>query len=46
MRPKNEDCFSQVSSCLFIRTIAQVLKSGIDSIFAVAMVTKMAAKIG
>ena len=46
MRPKNENCFSQVSSYLLIRTIAQVLKSGIDSIFTAAMVTKMAAKIG
>ena len=46
MRPKNENCFSQVSSYKFIRTIAQVLKSGLDSIFTVAMVTKMAAKIG
>ena len=43
---KNENCFSQVSSNQFIRTIAQVLKSGIYSIFTVAMVTKMAAKIG
>ena len=43
---KNENCCSQVSSYLFIRTIAQVLKSGIDSTFTVVMVAKMAAKIG
>ena len=42
MRPKNENCFSQVSSYEFMRTIAQ----GNDSIFTVAMVTKMPAKIG
>ena len=40
IRPKNENSFSQVSS-----TMAQVYKSGIYSIFTVAMVTKMAAKI-
>ena len=44
LRPKNENCFLQVSSYQFIRTIAQV--SGIDSIFTVAMVTKVAANIG
>ena len=37
---------SQVSSYKFIRTKAKVLSSGIDSTFMVAMVTKMAAKIG
>ena len=46
MRPKNDNCFSPVASNKFIRTVAQVSKSGIDSIFTVAMVTKMAAKIG
>ena len=46
MRPKHEKCFSQISSYSFIRTIAQVYKSGIASIFTVAMVTKMATKIG
>ena len=45
MRPKNENWFSQVSSNKFIRTIAQVYKSGIGSIFTIAMVTKMAAEI-
>ena len=45
-KKKNENCFSQVSSYKFIRTIAQVLKSDFDSIFTVAMVTEMAAKIG
>ena len=46
MRPKNENCFSLVSSYYFVRTLAQVLKSGIDSIFTIAKVTKMCAKIG
>ena len=41
-----ESCSLQVSSYKFIRTIAKVLKYGIDLTFTVAMVTKMAAKIG
>ena len=43
---KNKSCSSQVSSYWFIRTIAKVQRSSIDSTFTVAMVTKMAAKIG
>ena len=46
MRSKNKSCSSQVSSYLFIRTIIKVLSSGIDSTFTVAMVTKMAVKLG
>ena len=46
MRSKNKSGSSQVSSYLFIRTIAKVLKSGIDLSFMVAIVTKMATKIG
>ena len=46
MRSKNKICSSQVSSYHFIRTIAKVLSSRIDSTFTVAMVTKMATKIG
>ena len=45
MRSKAKSCSSQVSSYYFIRTIAKVLKSGIDSTFTVAMVTNMATKI-
>ena len=41
MKSKNRSCFSQVSSNWFIRTIAKVLKSGIDSTRTVNMVTKM-----
>ena len=46
MRPKNKSCFLPIPSCWFIRTIAQVLKSLINSNFTVVMVTKIAAKIG
>ena len=46
MRPKNEIRFSSNSSYKFIRTMAQVYKSDISLTFTVAMVTKMAAKIG
>ena len=46
MRQKNEIRFSSNSSYWFIRTMAQVYKSDISFTFTVAMVTKMAAKIG
>ena len=38
-------CFSPVSNCL-IRTIVQVFKSGIHLTFTIAMVAKMAPKVG
>ena len=44
--PKNESCVSPISSNLLFRRIAQVLKSGIYLTFTVAIVTKMATKIG
>ena len=37
MRSKNKSCSSEVSSYQFIRAIAKVLKSGIDSTFTVAI---------
>ena len=43
---KNKSCSSQVSCYKFIRTKAKVLKSSINLTITVAMVTKMAAKIG
>ena len=43
---KNEICFSPNSSYLFIRTMTQVYKSDTSLTFTVAMVTKMAAKVG
>ena len=46
MRLKNENCFSPNSSYQFIRTMAQVYNSGIILTFTIAMITKMAAKIG
>ena len=46
MRPKNEFRFLPNSSYWFIRTMAQVFKSDISLTLTVAMVTKMAAKIG
>ena len=46
LRSKNKSCSSQVSLYYFTRTIAKVQNSGIDLNFTVAMVTKMAAKIG
>ena len=46
MRPKHEIHFSPNSSYKFIRTMVQVNKSDISLTFTVAMVTKMAAKIG
>ena len=46
MRPKNEIHFSPNSSYKFIRTMTQVYKSDISLTFTIAMVTKMAAKIG
>ena len=47
MKLKNKDSFSSVSSYKFIKTIAQMLKYGINLIFTVAMVTQMAAaKVG
>ena len=45
-RLKNKNCFSTFSSHWFIRTLAQVQISGISLTFIVAMVTKMAVKIG
>ena len=44
MRPKNENCFSPISSYQLIRTIAQVI--GINLTFTIDKVTKTAAKIG
>ena len=46
MSPKNKGCFSPISTYWFIRTIAQVQKSGIHLTFTVDMVPKLAAKIG
>ena len=46
MRPKNEIRFSPNSSHWYIRTMTQVYKSDISLTFTVAMVTKMATKIG
>ena len=46
VRQKNEGCFSKVSSCWFVGTVAQVFKSGIGSIFTVAVLTEMAARMG
>ena len=48
MRPKLAflaSCFSLVSSYKYIRTLYKVQKSGIDSTFIVALLTKLAAKI-
>ena len=46
LEPKNENCFSPISSYLLCRRITQVKKSGIYSNFTVVIVTKMATKIG
>ena len=46
MRLKNEILFSSNSSYWFIRTMTKVYKSDISLTFTVAMVTKMAVKIG
>ena len=46
LRPKTENCFSQISYDLFIRRMTEVLNFGIYLNFTVAMVTKMADKIG
>ena len=46
MKSKNKSCSSQVSFYYIIRTKAKVQRSGIYLTFTVAMVTKMAAKIG
>ena len=43
---KTEICFSQISLDSFIRRMAEVLIFGIYLNFTVAMVTKMADKIG
>ena len=45
-RLKNKNCFSTFSFHLFIRTIAQVKIYGINLTLTVAMVTKLATKIG
>ena len=44
--PKIENCFSQISFDWFISRINEVKKIGIYINFTVAMVTKMADKIG
>ena len=46
MRQKNEIRFSPNSSYWLTRTMTQVYKSDISLTFAVAMVTKIAAKTG
>ena len=46
MEPKTESCFSPISFDWFIRRITKVLKFGFYLTFTVAMVTKMADKIG
>ena len=46
VRPKLKVAFLPVSFYWFIRTIAKVLKSGINLTLTIAIVTKMAAKIG
>ena len=44
--PKTESCFSQISFDCFIRRMTEMLNFDIYFNFTVAMVTKMAAKIG
>ena len=46
LEPKAESCFSPISFDWFIRRITQVYISGIYLTLSVAMVTKMADKIG
>ena len=46
LEPKIESCFSPISTNWFIRIMVQVYNSGIYFTFSVAMVTKMADKIG
>ena len=46
LEPKTESCFSLISSCWFIRRIAQVKILAFILLLPVAMVTKMANKIG
>ena len=43
MRPKNENAFHKFLLISLLEHMAQVLKSGIDSILTIAMVTKTAA---
>ena len=46
LEPKTENCFSQISFDWFIRRMTEVLNFRIYLNFTVAMVTKMADKIG
>ena len=46
LEPKTENCFPPISFNLFIRRITEVYNFGIYLNFTVAMVTKMADKIG
>ena len=46
LEPKTEKCFSPISFDRFIRRITEVKNFGIYLNFTVAMVTKMADKIG
>ena len=46
LEPKTENCFSPISLDWFIRRITEVLNFGINLNFTVAMVTKIADKIG
>ena len=46
LEPKAENCFSQISFDWFIRRMTEMYNFGIHLNFTVAMVTKMAYKIG
>ena len=46
VQPKTENCFSPISLDWFIRRITEILNYSIYLNFTVAMVTKMANKIG